>query len=481
MVMAMMLLLSCERQSVSPDRNSGLIELRFNEVAIRQSNGRIASDLPSNLTILLSVDKADGSPVFDRYEVPLLKMGKNYISIPIQMVAGDYVLREYLVVNDSKKVLLATPLKNSPLAYLVKAALPVEFKVKSGESKKLIPQVISTEKRDPEAFGYINVTFDEVETFDFLLSVFVYDRQNNSMTLTDGHVRITSDGNVLYDSTFMAGINQITLPDGHEKYTINVSKDNYKPYYKEFENDSLKLYFSSADNGPLKIILDDGLILWNKLGSEEEVLHSAFGPDLAFGDGIQKFVKGKFGGAIGIKKGNYYVGQRHRNVIFNDLKEHINTEAGTIEFYVKVNEKPVAFQHNPYRFFDGPFGLRSGVALFYYQNDDLDPEYLAFVVQFESHPADQIVYYDFEKDGYLGKWVHIAGVWDRKGIQGSDETMRLYINGKQIASSKGHNWGTEEKYAADIASGNDHIDGKFYMDNLKIYSIARTEFSIDHE
>ena len=481
MIMVSMLLLSCERQPISPDKDLGLIELSFNEIALRESNGRIASGLPSSLAILLSVDRADGTPVFERYEVPLLKMGKNYISRPIQMITGDYILKEYLVVNESKEVLLATPLRNSPLAYLVKSPLPFEFKVKKGKALKLIPEVISTEKRKPEAFGYINVTFDEVGTFDFLLSVFVYDRHDNSMNLTDGNINIMSEGDVLYDSTFVAGVNQITLPDGYENYTININKDNYVPYSQEVANDSLKLYFSSADQGPLEIILDDGLVLWNKLGSEEEVLHSEYGPDLAFGDGIQKFVDGKFGGAIGIKKGNYHVSQRNRNVIFDNLKDYINTEAGTIEFYVKVNDVPVAFDYNPYRFFDGPFGLRSGVALFYYQNDDFDPAYLAFAVFFDNQPAEQVMYHDFDKDGYLGKWVHIAGVWDRNGIQDSDETLRLYINGQQIASSKGHNWGTEEKYAADIASGNDHIGDRFYMDNLKVYSIARTEFSITHE
>jgi hypothetical protein len=28
--------------------------------------------------------------------------------------------------------------------------------------------------------------------------------------------------------------------------------------------------------------------------------------------------------------------------------------------------------------------------------------------------------------------MHLAGVWDRKGIAGSSDTVRLYVNGKVV-------------------------------------------------
>ena len=65
----------------------------------------------------------------------------------------------------------------------------------------------------------------------------------------------------------------------------------------------------------------DGLVLWNKLGSDEEVLNSAFGPDLEFytgggssPDGIanRKYVPAVFGNGVTIDTGSYYCTQRIR-------------------------------------------------------------------------------------------------------------------------------------------------------------------------
>jgi hypothetical protein len=60
-----------------------------------------------------------------------------------------------------------------------------------------------------------------------------------------------------------------------------------------------------------------------------------------------------------------------------------------------------------------------------------------------------------------GQWIHLAGAWDRKGIDGSNETVRLYVNGGVVAVSHRDDWGTrtgsmrKEGCLVDVAGCND--------------------------
>ena len=77
-----------------------------------------------------------------------------------------------------------------------------------------------------------------------------------------------------------------------------------------------------------------------------------------------------------------------------------------------------------------------------------------------------------------GTWIHVAAVWDRAGVHGSADTMRLYVNGAVAASTTANNWGTTVGTRVDVAGANDYdIVGQFYVDNLKVYDFAVTDFS----
>src|SRR5262249_25045556 len=84
----------------------------------------------------------------------------------------------------------------------------------------------------------------------------------------------------------------------------------------------------------------------------------------------------------------------------------------------------------------------------------------------------------YDITAYNNSWIHLAGVWDRQGIAGTTDTMRLYLNGVEVASTTQNGWGTTVGTVADIDGGNDaDIVGKFSIDNLKLWSGAKTDFS----
>jgi hypothetical protein len=220
-------------------------------------------------------------------------------------------------------------------------------------------------------------------------------------------------------------------------------------------------------------------ILWNRLGSNAEVLNSAFGPNLGFyGGGFYPdtianpgYVPGVFGSALTIAPGGYGTPDREHNVVWNNLNSYLSAEHGTIEVWYKQNENPVGFSHGVYRIFDGSYGLGSGLQL---DSETVPNTRLYFGLQFDG--AYSGVSYDISP--LNGTWMHIGAVWDRAGIAGSGDKLRLYINGSIAAASSVGGWGTVVGSQADIGGGNDaNIAGKFAVDNLKVYDNAVTDFS----
>src|SRR3954464_9431996 len=84
-------------------------------------------------------------------------------------------------------------------------------------------------------------------------------------------------------------------------------------------------------------------ILWNRLGSNAEVLNSAFGPNLSFyGGGFYpdtianpRDVAGVFGNALTIGPGSYGTPDREHNVVWNNVNSSLSAEHGTIEAWYK--------------------------------------------------------------------------------------------------------------------------------------------------
>lgn len=218
------------------------------------------------------------------------------------------------------------------------------------------------------------------------------------------------------------------------------------------------------------------LVLWNKLGSSTEILNSAYGPNLSFYDGgsfpdatgVPAYAPGVFGNALGIGPGSYSTFSRVHTVIFNGVNNYLNSERGAVEVWFKQNATPVDNVNGIYRIFDGGFGRNSGIGL----------ESVAGGLSFSVYFGGAYTTVQNNISALNGNWIHVAGVWDRAGIDGSLDKVRLYVNGATAASSTNGGWGTTVGTEADIAGANDYnIAGKFYEDNLKIYNFALTDYS----
>lgn len=232
-----------------------------------------------------------------------------------------------------------------------------------------------------------------------------------------------------------------------------------------------------------KDVPSEGLVAYYPFNGNANDESGNDGPNLEFykrGNEVQgdrEYVSGKFGDAVTLK-GKYVSMARVHNLVLNNLTNIISPEKGCIELWYYQTEEPVAYSYGVYRFFDGYWGLGSGMgfqASKYSQIDSDRPVKIGFYLEFGGkmieiwHPTSQIA---------NNEWIHLAAVWDRNGINNSQNTMELFVNGEIVATTDEKDWGVTVGQRADICGGNDgDVSGKFKMDNLKIWNYAKTDFS----
>jgi FG-GAP-like repeat/Concanavalin A-like lectin/glucanases superfamily/PASTA domain len=259
-----------------------------------------------------------------------------------------------------------------------------------------------------------------------------------------------------------------------------------------------------------------GLLLWNGLGSTQEVTHSVYGPNLTLFDcrdrvltipiflghcstdvqGKLRFVRGVHDRALTVGPGRYSSEARVHTAI---LRESIlSPERGAVEAWFRQRKNPVAFEHDVYRIFGGPYSLTGVDEVMLFSGFWGRPR-LQFELFFGQEPPPfvpaHLVAVRSLVDGrtgfpirrFNGRWIHVAGVWDRHGIAGTRDTVRLYVNGKVVAASRATSWGTTtcaRRISArpagacfpDIAGCNDRCAGAFAVDDVKLWNYAKTDY-----
>jgi hypothetical protein len=279
-----------------------------------------------------------------------------------------------------------------------------------------------------------------------------------------------------------------------------------------------------AEGGEIDVVVSDGpppggprgLLLWNTLGSRYEVTHSAYGPNLVLFNcrdktipyfssrcsidvrGKLAYVQGMSGGAATIGGGPYFSEARvHSAVLRTSI---LNPEHGAVEVWYRQTKSPAPYRHDQYRIFGGCYSLVGVDEISLCSRGDSGGPRLHFALFFGEEPppytpADVVEarsltdHADGARISALnGRWIHVAGVWDRSGIAGSSDTVRLYVNGEIVAASHDNSWGTTpcgRRVSArpggacfiDVVGCNDKCARTFSVDDLKVWSYAKTDYA----
>lgn len=182
---------------------------------------------PVPVAIIVSIEDAEGDEVYNREKINLLRFGNSFVSEKLDLLAGDFSLTEFFVLDSNDEVVYATPKEGSAFAQLVDNPLDIEFSTVDKTVTEVQVEVIKSELANPDSFGYPSFELDIVGTIDIQVAVSAYDDATQQLQLTTAELIITdNNGNdvavALGDST-----NVIRLRDNLDSYIFILNKDDY--------------------------------------------------------------------------------------------------------------------------------------------------------------------------------------------------------------------------------------------------------------
>ena len=248
---------SCEKNS---DTSKGTA--KFSIASIEQSDQLKSAWADTDLVsyhLMVSVEDSDGSSVLTDHLVPVYLFGPGYISEELEMNEGDYRLTKFMLINPSGAVIAATPVEGSPLAYLIKNPLPLEFSIRGGTATIVSPELLAVGDHTPGDFGYISFGGQIIKPLDFYTVCII----DNPLSMAPVQPPVTADLTVFagndwrYRFRLKASVNHLIIRGGYQYYTFLLEKEGYLPQKFEFTAREL---MATTETSPLvlKIPYDSG-------------------------------------------------------------------------------------------------------------------------------------------------------------------------------------------------------------------------------
>jgi uncharacterized repeat protein (TIGR02543 family) len=225
----------------------------------------------------------------------------------------------------------------------------------------------------------------------------------------------------------------------------------------------------------------NGLLLWNRLGSADQITNSEVGPSGTYTAGT--FVPGPFGNALELNM------QQQFGCTFPISL--LDTAEGCLEFWAKLSDFPVQMPWdgcNP-----GLIGYPRPVGddgyLFYFNanNGVADGGLCAgtHLGHVGTGPYGSWTYSQAIGGGDVAEWHHYALVWNAKGLPGIGNGTRkvaIFVDGVQIASHGAYYdevrlIGEPDVHVFGLLNHHGITGGRVAFDNLKVWNYAKTDFS----
>ncbi|MBN1877696.1 MAG: hypothetical protein JXA33_25965 [Anaerolineae bacterium] len=223
----------------------------------------------------------------------------------------------------------------------------------------------------------------------------------------------------------------------------------------------------------------EGLVLWNKLGSDDEVLHSEVGANGTIIGTSYAYEPAQHGnGYIRKATGQNYV-QFPASVLSN------LSYRGTIELWITPKvPAPVPYQYGIFGLLGAPYGEDGGVPsacnIYLAWGDTVSGQGLWGSVGFDENragtPSEPTQFV-----ATVGVPFHAAISWDIDGIDGTNDKVRVYRNGVVVGSTTS-SWNPEGTERHNIILGyspNSSGFDKYISDNIKVWDYAKSEFNFE--
>jgi hypothetical protein len=186
--------------------------------------------------LLISVENLNGGIVYSDKLIPLYTFGTGFVSEKLEIRAGEFRLTKFMVINPSGAVIYAAPVGGSPLAYLSNRPLPLKFNIFPDKVTTVLPEVLAVGDQTPDKFGYVSFGVQVVKPLAFWAGAVI----DNPMSMapfpmfTEAKLTVTAKDGWHYAFKLTAGVNQIIIRGGSDKYLFLLEKEGFLPQKFEF-------------------------------------------------------------------------------------------------------------------------------------------------------------------------------------------------------------------------------------------------------
>ena len=240
-------------QSCSED--TAIIEKQNVQFTLTQAmaDSRSVNDLrmPEGARAKITISASNSSQVRANYDVSVFKDGDVYVTEPVVLSQGAYVVTDFMIVDDANDLFVA-PKKGAELATSENDALPYNFSVDGTAGRTVNMLVMNVGDEDLRKFGYASSKGKSNN-----VAIEVYDNIDGNAALTSATAELYQNGSLLEKISLSAALNTITL-NGDKKlpYTLTVYTD-HSVQTKTFVMQELK---KEVGKNPLRMMLEPALV-----------------------------------------------------------------------------------------------------------------------------------------------------------------------------------------------------------------------------
>lgn len=239
----------------------GNVQFSFNNISADNTGGRKQTDqIPDGASLIISITKSNGDSVFTWKKMELLKVGNQFITSPLPLLQGGYIVTDFMIVGPDNTVLFVAPKEGSLLAGLATKTIPLFFNVNANSIANVSVEVVDAHHKNPEDFGYASFPIHVIPQSGFAINTFVH--ENGQTNLTTAQAYVLHEQDTILGKKLSTSTNFISWDMGtNSRFSLVIVKDGYAHYEKEFDLDSM---MTALNGQPLTVLLQPALtITWN--------------------------------------------------------------------------------------------------------------------------------------------------------------------------------------------------------------------------
>jgi hypothetical protein len=184
------------------------------------------TDLPPQTSLMISLETPSGEPVYTLEKISYSREGSSYSSSGLDLQPGQYVLTEFVLVDQSGDITHTIPDVNSRLKSSVSNPLGINITLDANNAKEIATEVLHVSKHSPADFGL--ASFRTENSFQLLVS-------------EDGGKSVSATASVLAGTDTVASFDlpakksRISFDgDLNTQYTLIISREACAPFVQDF-------------------------------------------------------------------------------------------------------------------------------------------------------------------------------------------------------------------------------------------------------